>query len=117
MLDKLGAAEIDFGYNDPDPVIDSMQPNVVYYKRDALSSLTINSFAQDGDNGTAVYTVLFMPEEATSLTLPSTVKWLNDTPPDITTIADLTLCELSIRRVPYGTASTVYTAVLGVFAD
>lgn len=116
MLDKLGATEIDFGYDDPDPVIELMQPNVVYYKTDALGSLTINGFAQDGDNGTAVYTVLFMPEEATSLTLPSTVKWLNDTPPDITTIADFTLCELSIRRVPTGN-TIVYAAVLGVFAD
>jgi hypothetical protein len=116
MLDKLGMTEIDFGYNNPDPVIDSMRPNVVYYKRDALSSLTINSFAQDGDNVTAVYTVLFMPEEATSLMLPSSVKWLNDTPPDITTIADFTLCELSIRRAPNGN-TIVYTAVLGVFAD
>lgn len=116
MLDKLGATEINFGYNDPDPVIELMEPNVVYYKTDALGSLTINDFAQDGDNGTAVYTVLFRPEEATSLTLPSTVKWLNDTPPDITTIADFTLCELSIRRVPTGN-TIVYTAVLGVFAD
>ena len=116
MLDKLGATEVRIA-DVSDPVIDSMLPNVVYYKTAALSSLTINSFAQDGDNSTAVYTVLFMPEEATSLTLPSTVKWLNDTPPDITTIADFTLCELSIRRVPYGTVSPVYTAVLGVFAD
>lgn len=116
MLDKLGTTEIRIAADVSDPVIDSMLPNVVYYKTTALGSLTINSFAQDGDNGTAVYTVLFMPEEATSLTLPSSVKWLNDTPPDITTIADFTLCELSIRRVPNGN-TIVYTAVLGVFAD
>ena len=115
MLDKLSTTEVEIA-DVSDPVIDSMLPNVVYYKKAALGSLTINSFAQDGDNSTAVYTVLFMPEEATSLTLPSTVKWLNDTPPDITAIADFTLCELSIRRVPNGT-TTVYTAVLGVFAD
>lgn len=115
MLDKLGATEVRIA-DVSNPVIDSMLPNVVYYKTAALSSLTINGFAQDGDNSTAVYTVLFMPEAATSLTLPSSVKWLNDTPPDITTIADFTLCELSIRRVPKGT-TTAYTAVLGVFAD
>lgn len=115
MLDKLGATEVRIA-DVSNPVIDSMLPNVVYYKTAALNSLTINGFAKDGDNSTAVYTVLFMPEEATSLTLPSSVKWLNDTPPDITTIADFTLCELSIRRVPNGT-TTAYTAVLGVFAD
>lgn len=115
-LDKLGTTEIRIAADVSDPVIDSMLPNVVYYKTTALGSLTINSFAQDGDNGTAVYTVLFMPEEATSLTLPSSVKWLNDTPPDITTIEDFTLCELSIRRVPTGN-TTAYTAVLGVFTD
>lgn len=122
LLDKIAAMtggttkEIELDDSEKDAVIETMQPNCVYYKRSAINSMTIRGFAQDGNNVTATYTVLFMVEESTSLALPDNVKWLNDEVPDISTFADFSPCELSIRRVPNG-SNIGYTAVLGRFSN
>ena len=122
LLDKIAAMtggttkEIELDDSEMDAVIETMQPNCVYYKRSAINSMTIRGFAQDGNNVTATYTVLFMVEESTSLALPDNVKWLNDEVPDISTFADFSPCELSIRRVPRG-SNIGYTAVLGRFSN
>lgn len=122
LLEKVAAMdvgstkEIELDDSEMDAVIETMQPNCVYYKRSAINSMTIRGFAQDGNNVTATYTVLFMVEESTSLALPDNVKWLNDEVPDISTFADFSPCELSIRRVPRG-SDIGYTAVLGRFSN
>lgn len=122
LLDKVAAMtggttkEIELDDSEMDAVIETMQPNCVYYKKSAINSMTIRGFAQDGNNVTATYTVLFMVEESTSLALPDNVKWLNDEVPDISTFADFSPCELSIRRVPRG-SDIGYTAVLGRFSN
>ena len=122
LLDKIAAMtggttkEIELDDSEMDAVIETMQPNCVYYKRSAINSMTIRGFAQDGNNVTATYTVLFMVEESTSLALPDNVEWLNDEVPDISTFADSSPCELSIRRVPRG-SDIGYTAVLGRFSN
>lgn len=122
LLDKVAAMtggttkEIELDDSEMDAVIETMQPNCVYYKKSAINSMTIRGFAQDGNNVTATYTVLFMVEESTSLILPDNVKWLNDEVPDISTFADFSPCELSIRRVPHG-SNIGYTAVLGRFSN
>lgn len=122
LLDKVAAMtggttkEIELDDSEMDAVIETMQPNCVYYKKSAINSMTIRGFAQDGNNVTATYTVLFMVEESTTLALPDNVKWLNDEVPDISTFADFSPCELSIRRVPNG-SDIGYTAVLGRFSN
>lgn len=116
QINNSSIKEIELDNTNDKPVITNMQPNCIYYKRASLTSLTIDSFAPDGNNLTATYTVLFMVEDSTSLILPYNVKWLNDEVPDISTFSNLSPCELSIRRIPNG--DTVgYTAVLGRFAN